>query len=447
VTKTDSLGSSQSAHFVDIYSEAYDNDVHAAHRAAREAAWYATTPMGVMAVRYAEVNSLLKDRRLGELGGQALIGVGITDGPLWDWWNLMLFSKDGEEHLRLRRLIAKAFTPRKIEQMRTVIKEIANGLIDKLDGQERCEFVTAFAAPFAVAVIGHLLGIKESDYDQFYQASSDLALAFTGQIGEQRERIEGGLAVLNAYADELIAERRQHPTDDLVSDLIAAEEAGDRLSGAELQMLITILIFGGLDHAKFRLGIYTGAEGERFEDAEGLPESSTSTSAEAAQERGLYSYHLADVASRTLFGVAAHDATEAELPGLMATVGVAIALPAGYAAFVHPRSGLAARHGITVLNAPGTVDAGYRGEILVNLLNTDTQQAFTIARGDRIAQLVVQRVSEAHFVEVRSLPGSQRGDNGHGASGGFGTQNPCATTRETSAAHTSTAETSTTTKD
>jgi len=127
--------------------------------------------------------------------------------------------------------------------------------------------------------------------------------------------------------------------------------------------------------------------------------------------------------------------------------GVAIALPAGYAAFVHPRSGLAARHGITVLNAPGTVDAGYRGEILVNLLNTDTQQAFTIARGDRIAQLVVQRVSEAHFVEVRSLPGSQRGDNGHGASGGFGTQNPCATTRETSAAHTSTAETSTTTKD
>ena len=70
---------------------------------------------------------------------------------------------------------------------------------------------------------------------------------------------------------------------------------------------------------------------------------------------------------------------------------------------------------------PGTVDAGYRGEILVNLLNTDTQQAFTIARGDRIAQLVVQRVSEAHFVEVRSLPGSQRGDNGHGASGGFGT--------------------------
>jgi dUTP pyrophosphatase len=116
-------------------------------------------------------------------------------------------------------------------------------------------------------------------------------------------------------------------------------------------------------------------------------------------------------------------------PGQRALVptGVSIALPAGYAAFVHPRSGLAAKHGITVVNAPGTVDAGYRGEILVNLLNTDLRQAFAIARGDRIAQLVVQRVSEVNFVEVRSLPGSQRGDNGHGASGGFGTQNPSGT--------------------
>ncbi|MEP7193353.1 MAG: dUTP diphosphatase [Actinomycetota bacterium] len=126
-------------------------------------------------------------------------------------------------------------------------------------------------------------------------------------------------------------------------------------------------------------------------------------------------------------------------PGHRALVatGVAIALPAGYVAFVHPRSGLAARHGITVVNAPGTVDAGYRGEILVNLLNTDTAQPFAIARGDRIAQLVVQRVSEAHFVEVGSLPGSQRGDNGHGASGGFGAQSRSGTSPSRSTAATS----------
>jgi len=117
-------------------------------------------------------------------------------------------------------------------------------------------------------------------------------------------------------------------------------------------------------------------------------------------------------------------------PGRRALVptGVAIAMPAGYAGFVHPRSGLAARHGITVVNAPGTIDAGYRGEILVNLLNTDTRETVTIARGDRIAQLVIQRVSEANFVEVESLPGSHRGDTGHGASGGFGPTSTLTTT-------------------
>ena len=100
--------------------------------------------------------------------------------------------------------------------------------------------------------------------------------------------------------------------------------------------------------------------------------------------------------------------------------GLAIALPDGYAAFTHPRSGLAARHGITIVNAPGTVDAGYRGELLVNLVNLDPEEPFEVRRGDRIAQLVVQRVAEVDFVDVDSLPESSRGETGHGASGGFG---------------------------
>ena len=120
-------------------------------------------------------------------------------------------------------------------------------------------------------------------------------------------------------------------------------------------------------------------------------------------------------------------------PGQRALVptGIAIALPAGYAAFVHPRSGLAARHGISMVNAPGTIDAGYRGEILVNLLNTDIRDAVTITRGDRIAQLVVQRVNEVNFVEVESLPRSHRGDTGHGDSGGFGPPDSSTTTSMT----------------
>ena len=106
-------------------------------------------------------------------------------------------------------------------------------------------------------------------------------------------------------------------------------------------------------------------------------------------------------------------------PGQRATVGtgVSIALPDGYVALVVPRSGLAAKHGITVVNAPGTVDAGYRGEIKVTLLNTDASDAYAITAGDRIAQLLVMPVTRARFIPVDRLPGTQRGDGGFGSTG------------------------------
>ena len=118
-------------------------------------------------------------------------------------------------------------------------------------------------------------------------------------------------------------------------------------------------------------------------------------------------------------------------PQQRATVptGIAIALPDGFAAFVHPRSGLAAKHGVTIVNAPGTVDAGYRGEIAVTLLNTDTAEPVVLRRGDRIAQLVVQRVERARFVAAERLPGSHRGDGGFGSSGGWNA--PTAPTSDT----------------
>ena len=107
-------------------------------------------------------------------------------------------------------------------------------------------------------------------------------------------------------------------------------------------------------------------------------------------------------------------------PGERALVrtGIAVALPAGYAAFVHPRSGLAARCGVTVVNAPGTIDSGYRGEIKVILLNTDPAEPVSFRRGDRIAQLVVQRVEQVTFREVAALPETIRGEGGFGSTGG-----------------------------
>jgi dUTP pyrophosphatase len=119
-------------------------------------------------------------------------------------------------------------------------------------------------------------------------------------------------------------------------------------------------------------------------------------------------------------GADLYAAEDAELlPGERAVIrtGLAIALPDGYAAFVHPRSGLAARHGVTLVNAPGTVDAGYRGEIKVTLINTDAKEPFRLRRGDRMAQLVFQRVERPVFREVGELPASVRGTGGHGSTG------------------------------
>jgi len=131
----------------------------------------------------------------------------------------------------------------------------------------------------------------------------------------------------------------------------------------------------------------------------------------------LPSYAHAGDAGADLF--AAEDVELAPGERAMVPTGVAIALPDGFAAFIHPRSGLAAKLGVTLVNAPGTVDAGYRGEIKVTLLNTDLRDTVRLQRGDRIAQMVIQRVERAVFVEVAELPGSARGTGGFGSTGGY----------------------------
>ncbi len=116
----------------------------------------------------------------------------------------------------------------------------------------------------------------------------------------------------------------------------------------------------------------------------------------------------------------AEDVELAPFERALVGTGVAVAIPEGYAGFVHPRSGLAHRLGLSLVNAPGTIDAGYRGEIKVNLINLDPTTPLALRRGDRIAQLVVQPVVRARFLPVDELPGSERGDGGHGSTGGHG---------------------------
>ncbi|TSD65291.1 dUTP diphosphatase [Aeromicrobium piscarium] len=118
------------------------------------------------------------------------------------------------------------------------------------------------------------------------------------------------------------------------------------------------------------------------------------------------------------------DAVIAPGERMLVPTGVALALPPGYAGFVHPRSGLALRHGLSIVNAPGTIDAGYRGEIAVLLVNGDPRETVHISRGDRIAQLVIQRVEQVRFAETSALPLSDRGEGGYGSSGGHASLAP-----------------------
>jgi dUTP pyrophosphatase len=121
--------------------------------------------------------------------------------------------------------------------------------------------------------------------------------------------------------------------------------------------------------------------------------------------------------------VAAVDVTLAPGERALVPTGIALALPDGYVGLVHPRSGLAARHGLSIVNSPGTIDAGYRGEIKVLLINHDQRESIELRRGDRVAQLVIQRFERASFEAVQALPESARGSGGYGSTGGFGPEN------------------------
>jgi cytochrome P450 len=242
-----------SAPFIDTFSADYDADIHAAHAAAREKSWYATTPMGLILLGYDDVHACLRDRRWRELGREALVGAGITEGPLWDWFGQIMSNQEGEEHVRLRRLVSQAFTPRSVERLRPVMREQANEFLDRVTGAGACEFVAAFAAPYPVRVIGALLGVPPTDFARFHAWSTDLSLAFGARIAAERPRIEAALGNLSDYVDHLLGERRRAPGDDLITGLLAAEEAGDRLSPDELRAMITVLIFGGQDTTQCQL--------------------------------------------------------------------------------------------------------------------------------------------------------------------------------------------------
>jgi cytochrome P450 len=223
--------------------------------ATREAHWYARTPIGFAVLRYAEAAELLRDSRLKQGGVEFLAAQGITTGPAADWMRGLLLCVEGADHNRLRRLVSKAFTPRAVESLRPSIRRLTHELVDECAVSGECEFMSAFANRLPALVISEMLGIPPTLHAPCHRAVADLGLVFSWNVAARLTEIESAIAQLDAIIDALVADRRRHPGDDLISELVAAEEAGDSLTDHELRQMISTILFASQDTTRNQLGL------------------------------------------------------------------------------------------------------------------------------------------------------------------------------------------------
>ena len=223
-------------------------------RAARDASWYARTPYGIAVLRYDEASRLLKDHRLVQGSARWPDHTGI-EGPWADWWKRSILNREGDDHMRLRRLMTPVFSSRMVVSMVPQFQALANELIDGFSARGECEFMGEFAEPYATRVVAKLLGIPETEWRQLATWAEGLGLGLSVSAKEHLAEMEAALAGLYGYADGLIADRKANPGDDFVTHLVRANLEGDRLSDEELRDNLVLLIFGGIDTTRNQLGL------------------------------------------------------------------------------------------------------------------------------------------------------------------------------------------------
>ncbi|MBZ5712387.1 cytochrome P450 [Nannocystis pusilla] len=248
------MADSDARPFLDLHGPAFHADPHAALRAAREQHWCAETAMGPAILRFQEVQAALSRRTLRSGGPDSLAMQGITEGPLAELMASFLLNSEGATHDRLRRLVGRSFTMRRVEALRPLITATAHALIDEIAGRGRCDLVAAFSDPFARRVLCAFVGFPPDAQARVRRWTGDIGLLFGFGVAEHRARIEASLAEFHAYVDELVAARRRAPGDDLVSDLVTAEAASDALSQAELRAMIITFLTAGSDTVLHQLG-------------------------------------------------------------------------------------------------------------------------------------------------------------------------------------------------
>ena len=223
------------------------DEAHQIISEARRQAPVAIGPHGPELLSYELVRSVLRDPRFRVPQGMFLASQGITSGPLWDRVATNLISLDGAAHHRLRRLVSKAFTPRATARLRTTIVDVITQLVDRHTGTGHCEVVTDIARQYPIPIICALLGAPSEDWELFSDWTDDIFKVFAWNVAAHERVILAAWEKLDAYIDGMVANRRQTLTDDLVSELIRAEDDGDHLSADELRMLVSGLLLAGTD--------------------------------------------------------------------------------------------------------------------------------------------------------------------------------------------------------
>jgi len=224
-------------------------------RSAQSCAPIAIGPLGPEILSYELARDILRDSRFRLPPGVTLAAQGITSGPLFDKMASSLLGLDGASHARLRKLVSKAFTPRATSRLQDTIQEVVNGLIDRVVDAGRCDVVTDIAYQYPTPIICALLGAPREDWQSFADWTEEIfkALNFQPDVTFDEAAIMRAWGELDAYVDDMVAARRDHLTDDLLSELIRAESDGERLNLEELRMLVAGFLMAGTDTTRNQL--------------------------------------------------------------------------------------------------------------------------------------------------------------------------------------------------
>jgi cytochrome P450 len=220
---------------------------------ARQRHWLARMPFGFGVTRYEDVTAILRDRRFQSALSLLPQMSGIEDETFLERRGQSILAMEGDEHARLRRLVASAFTPKSADRLRPFMRTVVNGLVDEVAPRGRCELVGDVCDPYPIPIICELLGAPKEDWKLFSRWATDIFRIFNADLVNDLPVIQAASAELDEYVRQMIAERRKQPAKDLLSDLIAAEEAGDRLSTDELVMLAEAVLMAGTDTTRNQL--------------------------------------------------------------------------------------------------------------------------------------------------------------------------------------------------